>query len=196
MNRYDYDIVRKTVSAEDAAVQYGLKVTHHTALCPFHDDHSPSLSFHGKRFRCFSCDVSGSSIDLTAQLLGISPAEAVQQLAQDFRIPIGEQPSAETKKKHVQQKREADTYREYNAWRDRTLQTLCTCYRLGYQAILHGCPEGTETAVIWLPVVESWLDLLEDNYIDRQMEIFRIRREVAHRCRMILASMNGRSGVA
>lgn len=37
-------------------------------ICPFHDDHAPSLHFYGDHFHCFSCGKTGSAIDLLLQL--------------------------------------------------------------------------------------------------------------------------------
>jgi len=51
---------------EQVAGALGLHVSHHKALCPFHNDSNPSLTFHrGKnRYRCFVCDAHGGVIDL------------------------------------------------------------------------------------------------------------------------------------
>lgn len=41
---------------EQVAERAGLHVERHKSLCPFHDDHRPSLTFHARSntFRCFS----------------------------------------------------------------------------------------------------------------------------------------------
>ena len=51
---------------EGVAERLGLEVRQHKALCPFHDDHHPSLSFNPRRntYRCFVCDAHGGTIDL------------------------------------------------------------------------------------------------------------------------------------
>jgi DNA primase len=51
---------------EQVAGALGLNVSHNKALCPFHNDSNPSLTFHrGKnRYRCFVCDAHGGVIDL------------------------------------------------------------------------------------------------------------------------------------
>jgi hypothetical protein len=84
-----FDAVRESVSALEAAECYGLQVNRHgKALCPWHNDHHPSLSFKGQRCKCFSCGFGGSSIDLTARLLDLSPVEAAQRLNIDFRLGV------------------------------------------------------------------------------------------------------------
>lgn len=62
--------VKATVPAIQAARDYGMEVSRSCmALCPFHDDHHPSLQL-GDRYYCHACGASGDVIDLTAHLLG------------------------------------------------------------------------------------------------------------------------------
>ena len=56
---------------EEVAERLGIEVRHHKALCPFHYDRHPSLSFHTGRntYRCFVCGAHGGPIDLVMQML-------------------------------------------------------------------------------------------------------------------------------
>ena len=56
---------------EGVAERLGLQVKRHKALCPFHDDHHASLSFHVRRntYRCFVCGAHGGTIDLVMRYL-------------------------------------------------------------------------------------------------------------------------------
>ena len=56
---------------EDLASRLGLEVRQHKALCPFHNDHHPSLSFNVRKntYRCFVCDAHGGTIDLVMKCL-------------------------------------------------------------------------------------------------------------------------------
>ena len=56
---------------EGVAERLGLDVRQHKALCPFHNDHHPSLSFNVRKntYRCFVCDAHGGTIDLVMHLL-------------------------------------------------------------------------------------------------------------------------------
>ena len=81
-----FETVKQSVTARQAAKAYGLEVdVHGMALCPFHDDHHPSLKL-DQRFYCFGCNASGDVIDFTAKLFGISLKDAAQKLAEDFGI--------------------------------------------------------------------------------------------------------------
>lgn len=70
MNRDELQRLR-SLPIEEVAERLGIEVRHHKALCPFHHDRHPSLSFHTGRntYRCFVCGVHGGTIDLAMQML-------------------------------------------------------------------------------------------------------------------------------
>ena len=65
---------------EGVAERLGLRVERHKCLCPFHDDHTPSMSFKNNKFRCWSCGESGDSISLAMHVLGKDFREACRWL--------------------------------------------------------------------------------------------------------------------
>lgn len=81
-----YQRIKAAVTTRMAAESYGLKVSPSgMALCPFHDDHHPSLKL-DERYYCFGCGEQGDVIDFTARYLGVSPHSAAIQLSRDFGI--------------------------------------------------------------------------------------------------------------
>ena len=70
MERYEIQKLRD-LPIEGVAQRLGLEVARHKALCPFHDDRHPSLSFSVRRnsYRCFVCGASGGTIDLVMRHL-------------------------------------------------------------------------------------------------------------------------------
>ncbi len=70
MDRIDLQQLRD-LPIEGVAERLGLDVRQHKALCPFHNDHHPSLSFNPRRntYRCFVCDAHGGTIDLVMRYL-------------------------------------------------------------------------------------------------------------------------------
>ena len=82
MEKYELQKLRD-LPIEGVAERLGLYVSHHKCLCPFHDDHHASLSFHIGRntFRCFVCDAKGGAIDLVMRHLGKNFKEACQWLS-------------------------------------------------------------------------------------------------------------------
>lgn len=73
----------RNLPIEEVAQRLGIEVRHHKALCPFHNDSHPSLSFHVQKntFRCFVCDAHGGPIDLVMRHLGTGFLEACQWLS-------------------------------------------------------------------------------------------------------------------
>ena len=57
MNQFDLQKLRD-LPIEGVALRLGMKVQKHKALCTFHDDKHPSLSFNISKntFKCFVCD--------------------------------------------------------------------------------------------------------------------------------------------
>lgn len=80
----------RALPIEQVAEALGLGVSRHKALCPFHSDRHPSLTFNSRRnsYRCFVCGAHGGPIDLAMRLTDLPFAEAVRYLGQLFGIEI------------------------------------------------------------------------------------------------------------
>ncbi len=70
MDKFELQKLRD-LPIEGVAERLGLEIRQHKALCPFHNDHHPSLSFNVRRntYRCFVCDAHGGTIDLVMRTL-------------------------------------------------------------------------------------------------------------------------------
>ena len=85
-----YPALKQRLTCREVAPRYGLKVNASgMALCPFHDEHSPSLKL-SRGFHCFGCGAQGDVITFVSQLFKIPPGEAAQKLSADFGIPAGD----------------------------------------------------------------------------------------------------------
>ena len=96
MEKYELQKLRE-LPIEAVAERLGLQVKMHKALCPFHDDSHPSLSFSVRRntFRCFVCGASGGTIDLVMKCLNMGFREACRWLADEHNVIISDiSPSA------------------------------------------------------------------------------------------------------
>ena len=83
----DFNLIKRHVTARQAAEIYGLTVRRNgMARCPFHDDKTPSLKL-DERYYCFGCHVTGDAIDFTANFFHIGLREAAEKLAADFSLP-------------------------------------------------------------------------------------------------------------
>ena len=80
----DFKTIKGLVTAREAAEHYGLTVNSRgMALCPFHDDHNPSMKL-DERFHCFGCGEDGDVIDFTAKFFNLTLKEAAEKLLADF----------------------------------------------------------------------------------------------------------------
>mmetsp|Transcript_1046 Transcript_1046/g.2048 ORF Transcript_1046/g.2048 Transcript_1046/m.2048 type:complete len:1254 (+) Transcript_1046:1-3762(+) len=97
-----------------------------TCLCPFHDDHNPSMSIDGSRgiYKCFSCGAGGNVYNFVqeyAKLDGeeISFPRAVQMIKENF-APAGVGPSLDFK---VNYSKDSEYDRAQQAKKERLVQT-------------------------------------------------------------------------
>ena len=85
MERYDIEKLR-SLPCLGVAQRIGLTLIRHKALCPFHNDHTPSMTFKGSKFKCWSCGESGDSISLVMKYLNKDFKEACRWLADENNI--------------------------------------------------------------------------------------------------------------
>lgn len=112
MNQEQITLLR-AIPIEDLASRLGLDVTHHKALCPFHNDRHPSLSFNVRKntYRCFVCDAHGDTIDLVRHLLNKDFQQACLYLSDGSIEPI---PAHSTHSPHeTQSPFDASRYEKY-----------------------------------------------------------------------------------
>lgn len=144
-----FESVKQAVTTKQAAEAYGLVVDkHEMALCPFHEDHHPSLLL-DQRYYCFGCHATGDVVDFIARLFGISQKSAALKLAQDFGID----PSPSTQ----------SDIPDFHAALHPNPEQLCICVLREYLRLLR------IWKVRYRPAVPG--DPLDDRFVERcQME--------------------------
>ena len=96
MEKYEIQKLRE-LPIEKVAKEMGMKVEHHKALCPFHDDHHASLTFNKTKnsCRCYVCMRSSiGTIDLAMRYLGKDFPAACRWLAEKHQIQLEEDSSS------------------------------------------------------------------------------------------------------
>ena len=86
-----FDIMKlNELPIEQVAEALGLSVTRHRALCPFHNDSNPSLTFSVRknRYRCFVCGACGGPIDLVMRYLHKDFLSACKWLSEEHSVVI------------------------------------------------------------------------------------------------------------
>ncbi|MCW4129634.1 CHC2 zinc finger domain-containing protein [Prevotella copri] len=92
MEKYEIQKLRD-LPIEKVAKEMGMKVEHHKALCPFHDDHHASLSFNTRKnnCRCYVCmGDSVGTIDLVMKYLRKDFLSACRWLAEEHQVQLEE----------------------------------------------------------------------------------------------------------
>lgn len=174
--------IRERVPAIDAAHHYGLQFDRSgkKALCPFHDDRHPSLSFYRGGFRCFACGASGSSLDLTMKILGLDLKGAAARLNEDFHLGLDHEPTAAERDaaRKVQ-----DARRLFTDWREQMLNQLDAAIRVANLADPADMTDAEALAVRHREHLEHIADILLHSPLSEQMEVFRQRKEIETLCK-------------
>ena len=83
----------KEVSIIDVAERLGMKLygmgkVNKRCMCPFHNDHTPSLHLNATKniYKCFSCGQGGDVIGLVSKMKNIEYVDACQWLMNEFSI--------------------------------------------------------------------------------------------------------------
>jgi len=195
------------VSAQDAARHYGLTFDRKGwAVCPFHSDKYPSMSFRAGRFCCWACNASGDSIDFTGRLLGLEPLAAVERLNADFALalPLHRKPTPAEAQAARRRLEVAKAHKQFEEWRNTFISKLCAAYRVAHIALqgieapedMARLSEREALAIRWQPCFEYWADTLADGTPEEQMKIFRERQVIQLRIDRILNNTPGKSSTA
>lgn len=187
---------RERVSAQDAARHYGLTFDRKEwAVCPFHSDKHPSMSFRNGRFRCWACNASGDSIDFTGWLLGLEPMAAVERLNADFSLalPLRRQPTPAEAQAARRRMEIARAHKEFEEWRKAFISRLCAAYRVGHIALRdmtdwEKLTEREALAIRWQPCFEYWADTLADGTPEEQAQIYKERGQIAKWIEKVLSN--------
>ncbi len=89
----DLNTIRSSASIVDIISSYiplTQKGKNYFGVCPFHEDHSPSMSVSPEKqiYKCFSCGATGNVFTFVENYLNVNFSEAVQIVAQTVGIPI------------------------------------------------------------------------------------------------------------
>lgn len=194
-----YGEIRERISAIEAARAYGLEFDSQgkRCRCCYHSpDRHPSMSFRNGRFRCWSCGVAGSSIDLTAQLFGLTVPDAARRLNNDFALCLNfdKEPTPEERREAARRRKVRDTYRLFEAWRNEAINQLNAAFRLAHTSLQSLTDPAdvdkltdSQTLAIQEQARVEWLaDTLTHGEMKDMLAIFEKRGEVERLCRRIL----------
>ncbi len=97
--------IKSKISLVDVLNYYGIEVENNKARCPYHDDHRPSLSIKGNRWKCWSCNLSGSVLDWVALYEGVDILTAAKILDCRYGFGLSSEKPSKTQISKYQQSR-------------------------------------------------------------------------------------------
>jgi DNA primase len=100
------ELIRQSVDIVDVVSEFvtlNKRGKNFMGLCPFHDDHSPSMNVSQEKqiYKCFSCGAGGNVYTFLTELEKISFVEAVRKLAEQANIPLPEDQPEDRGKQEV-----------------------------------------------------------------------------------------------
>lgn len=187
---------RERVSAQDAARHYGLTFDRKGwAVCPFHSDKHPSMSFRAGRFRCWACNASGDAIDFTGRLLGLEPMAAVERLNADFALalPLHRKPTPAEEQAARRRMEIARAHKQFEEWRKAFISKLCAAYRVAHIVLrdMEDWDKLTEREALAIREqahMEYLADTLTSGTPEEQAAIYRERGQIAKWIEKVLSS--------
>lgn len=187
---------RERVTAEDAARHYGLTFDRKGwAVCPFHNDHRPSMSFRNGRFRCWACNATGDSIEFTGRLLELEPLAAVERLNTDFSLalPLHKRPTEAEAQAARRRMEITRAHKGFEKWREAFIFKLCAAYRVAHIALRDmtdwdKLTEQEAVAVRMQAQFEYLADTLENGSPSDQAQVYRERGQTTQWIEKVLSN--------
>lgn len=162
--------IKARLSAEQVARHYGLEPNRAGFVrCPFHGERTASLKLYpGNRgWHCFGCHRGGSAINLVMELFGVSFAQAIVRINEDFRLGLAPSRKSPAERSQILEQRRAE--REAAERERREYMEQAYAHRYWHEVQLHFAPTREEWETGWvhplylealrlLPPLEDWLE--------------------------------------
>jgi hypothetical protein len=150
--------IKERLSIQEVYNYYtGQEIHKNKALCIFHPDTHPSISFKGKTFfKCFVCGVKGSVIDFVMHYFNLTALEAAKKLNDDFNLGViatdlTPQERNEVRKIYAKQKEINAIIGTFESWRETTEKWFLNVFKTFRKICISFAPKNfEEPSGIWL----------------------------------------------
>jgi DNA primase len=162
---------------ESAGVELRRQGSRHVALCPFHDENTPSFFVFGdRRFKCFGCGESGDVIDFVQKQFGLSFQDALKHLGiEQGRI------TPEMQRHIEQQKRKAELIKKFRKWENRYANYVGDLIFKTEKLMMNGIPPEDldlyASLLHELPVLEYHLDIIINGSDKKKFQLYKEARK-------------------
>lgn len=186
--------IKNRLPIEEVAERYGLPIVRGKAICPFHEDTHPSMTFKRNRFRCWACGAGGSVIDFVMLLYGFTPKEAAIRLDNDFFLGLNIEGNAsktlpEQKRAVQERQNNRDKINAFENWRESLIDRLSAHLRKLYRwrealtawSVDLDFPPMLAEIIVEIPLTEYYLDILTFGSFPELVAFYQIYRKEAER---------------
>lgn len=109
------------------------------AVCPFHNEKTPSLKTHDNRYKCFGCGASGGVIDFVMAYHNISFKQAIIRLDCDFHLGLTQKkPTYRERMQEAENRRFEAAIQRWQGNLQEDYKTLCLVHSILYRRMLKG----------------------------------------------------------
>lgn len=135
---------------------YGLEISRGgMALCPFHNERTPSAKIYPDALHCFGCGTHVDVIGFTQKMFGLDkPIDAVKKLNDDYalHIEIGKAPTAEKVSEYQKRVRDNEPMKNGRSQRGEHSMIICDGCVNGENLLLL-LPMKNVTSVLYIPCI-------------------------------------------
>jgi len=205
-----FDSIKEILRIADVAAFYGVAVKRHNkALCPFHNEKTPSFTIYPKTssFMCFGCGVGGSVIDFVMQMYGLDALGAAKKLDLDYNLGLFEYRASKEEVYRLseqQAQRQADKglTAAFERYINRAYSLLCDYLHLLQNWKVIYAPKNADDVIHdlfaeachRLDYIEYLVDCLLSAGVDEQIQFYEMHRkemfEIASRVKLYTNSGN------
>ncbi len=142
-----FEEVKELVDVPTAARQYGVEVRRNNfALCPFHNERTPSCKLYADHYHCYGCGAHGDVIGLVQGIFNLTPMDAVKQLNQDFGLglDVSRPPKREDIERIQRQKKERFYFSYFEIYASKVLREYLWKMREWSKQYAPSKPEETQ----------------------------------------------------
>lgn len=161
-----FEEIKLRLSILEVAERYGIKILKGSkAVCPFHDDNHPSMSFKNNRFKCFACGIGGSVIDLVMNYFNLNVIQAAKKLNDDFNMRLMDtdlSPKKEHKIYEAYKKRQKvkTLISTFKTWRKTTEKWFLSVFKTFRKIFMNFLPQNiSEFPKIWF-IAANYLEYI------------------------------------
>lgn len=157
----------------------GTEVKREKALCPFHDEKTPSFHIYMDGGHCYGCGWHGDQVAFVADLKGIRPIEAAEAILSEFGLTEARRVLSSGNHKRIKaaaSKQQASQVK-YRMLKKTAFLAMAEFRDLAAQVFSNerlNIPSDLLEAIHLLPLVEHWLEILA---VRTEKEKLRLLRE-------------------